>query len=193
MSRFSAVVDGLERLNGIMRLNGAFWMAIDNIKKRSYSCAIAVWCVCEGTGLHLGNIKSGIEEILMTVIHHPVTGPDMPKTLGPYSQAVRAGDFLYVAGQPGLDPMTGALAGESFEAQASQAFENLSTVLRAAGSGLQHVVKTTIFMADAGAFPKMNELYREYFPHNPPVRSTPIVQLPRGLLISIECVAVVAE
>ena len=129
----------------------------------------------------------------MTLSHHPVTGADMPKALGPYSQAVRAGDFLYVAGQPGLDPKTGALAGEGFEAQARQAFENPSTVLRAAGSGLQHVVKTTIFMADAGAFPKMNELYGEYFPHNPPVRSTPIVQLPRGLLISIECVAVVAE
>ena len=129
----------------------------------------------------------------MTLSHHPVTGADMPKALGPYSQAVRAGDFLYVAGQPGLDPKTGALAGEGFEAQARQAFENLSTVLRAAGSSLQHVVKTTIFMADAGAFPKMNELYGEYFPHNPPVRSTPIVQLPRGLLISIECVAVVAE
>ena len=129
----------------------------------------------------------------MTLSHHPVTGPDMPKALGPYSQAVRTGDFLYVAGQPGLDPRTGALAGEDFEAQARQAFENLSTVLRAAGSSLQHVVKTTIFMADAGAFPKMNELYGEYFSHNPPVRSTPIVQLPRGVLIWIECVAVVAE
>lgn len=128
----------------------------------------------------------------MTVSHHPITGPNMPKALGPYSQAVRAGGFLYVAGQPGLDPATGALAGEGFEAQARQAFENLSTVLRAAGSSLQHVVKTTIFMIDAGAFPQMNELYGEYFPHNPPVRSTPIVQLPRGLLISIECVAVVA-
>jgi 2-iminobutanoate/2-iminopropanoate deaminase len=128
----------------------------------------------------------------MTLIHHPVTGPDMPKALGPYSQAVRAGDFLFVAGQAGLDPTTGA-AGDSFEAQARQAFENLSTVLRAAGSSLQHVVKTTIFLADAAAFPAMNQLYGEYFPTNPPVRSTPIVQLPRGLLISIECIAVLSQ
>ncbi len=129
----------------------------------------------------------------MTLIHHPVTGPDMPKALGPYSQAVRAGDFLFVAGQAGLDPVTGAPAGDTFEAQARQAFENLSTVLRAAGSGLEQVVKTTIFLADATAFPMMNQLYGEYFPHNPPVRSTPIVQLPRGLLISIECIAVLSQ
>jgi 2-iminobutanoate/2-iminopropanoate deaminase len=105
---------------------------------------------------------------------------------------VRAGDFLFVAGQAGLDSTTGA-AGDSFEAQARQAFENLSTVLRAAGSSLQHVVKTTIFLADAAAFPAMNQLYGEYFPTNPPVRSTPIVQLPRGLLISIECIAVLSQ
>ena len=129
----------------------------------------------------------------MPINYHPVSEPEMPKALGPYSQVFRAGDFLYVAGQPGLVPATGALAGDDFEAQARQSFENLSTVLRAAGGSLQHVVKTTIFMTNAGDFPKMNELYGEYFPHNPPVRSTPIVQVPRGLLISIECVAVVAE
>jgi 2-iminobutanoate/2-iminopropanoate deaminase len=103
---------------------------------------------------------------------------------------VQAGDFLFVSGQAGLNPATGTPAGDSFEDQARQAFENLSTVLQAAGSSLQHVVKTTIFCADATAFANLNQLYAEYFPENPPARSVPVVQLPRGLLISIECIAV---
>jgi 2-iminobutanoate/2-iminopropanoate deaminase len=115
----------------------------------------------------------------------------MPKPIGPYSHVVRAGDFLFVAGQPGLDPVTGAVAGPTFEAQVRQAFRNLGTVLQAAGSGLAHVVKTTVFMADPTAFETLNALYAEFFPSDPPVRSTPIVQLPRGLLISVEAVAVV--
>ena len=127
----------------------------------------------------------------MTLKHRAITDADMPQPLGPYSQAVRAGDFLFIAGQPGINPATGKPAGESFEAQARQAFENLSAVLNVAGSSLRHVVKTTIFMTDAAAFPAMNQLYGEYFPQDPPVRATPIVQLPLGLLISIECVAVV--
>ena len=87
-------------------------------------------------------------------------------------------------------PATNAPKGEAFDAQARQAFENLSTVLQAAGSGLQYVVKTTIFMADAANFAALNQLFKEYFPTKPPARSVPIVQLPRGLLISIEAVAV---
>lgn len=126
----------------------------------------------------------------MTLPYGPVSGENMPKALGPYSHAVRAGDLLFLAGQAGIDPVTGAPAGDGFEAQARQAFENLSTVLRAAGSDLKYVVKTTVFLADAAAFSTLNQLYAEYFPNNPPARSVPIVQLPRGLLISIECVAV---
>jgi 2-iminobutanoate/2-iminopropanoate deaminase len=126
----------------------------------------------------------------MPLEHEPITGPDMPRALGPYSQVVRAGDFLFVSGQAGLDPATGSPAGDTFEQQARQAFENLSTVLGAAGSSLAHVVKTTIFCADSTAFATVNQLYSEYFPSNPPARSVPIVQLPRGLLISIECIAV---
>lgn len=113
------------------------------------------------------------------------------KLLGPYSQAVRAGDFVYVAGQAGLDPATGEAAGADFEAQARQAFKNLAAVLAMSGSSMDRVVKTTIFLADPDAFAKLNDLYREYFPNRPPVRSTPIVRLPRGLLISIECIALV--
>jgi 2-iminobutanoate/2-iminopropanoate deaminase len=114
----------------------------------------------------------------------------MPRALGPYSNAVRAGDFIFVAGQAGRHPVSGDVVAGGFAAQARQAFENLGAVLRAAGSGLDRVVKTTVFLADATAFAKLNELYAEFFPTNPPVRSTPIVQLPLGLLISIECIAV---
>jgi 2-iminobutanoate/2-iminopropanoate deaminase len=122
-----------------------------------------------------------------------INNPNMPKALGPYSHAVRVGDLLFVAGQAGLNPATGVVAGDTFEAEARQAFQNLATVLDAAGSSLQHVAKTTVFLTDATNFPKMNELYAEFFPTNPPVRSTPIVQLPRGLLISIECIAAIGN
>lgn len=120
----------------------------------------------------------------------PITNPNMPKALGPYSHAVRLGDSLFIAGQAGINATTGT-APDAFDAQARQAFENLATVLEAAGSSLRHVAKTTIFLTNAENFPKLNELYGEFFPTNPPARSVPIVQLPRGLLISIECIAAV--
>lgn len=127
----------------------------------------------------------------MAIEDGPVHTNNMPKQLGPYSHAYRAGNLLFIAGQAGIDPETGAVAGETFEEQARQAFENLKTVVKAAGSSMSQVAKTTIFLADASKFAAMNELYAEYFPANPPVRSTPVVQLPRGLLISIEAVAIV--
>lgn len=119
-----------------------------------------------------------------------VETPRVPR-IGPYSQVMRVGSLLFTAGQPGIDPATGAAAEETFEAQARQAIANLRAVLEDAGSSLERVVKTTCFVADAAAFPKLNELYAEYFPSAPPVRSTPIVGLPRGLLFSIEAIALV--
>jgi 2-iminobutanoate/2-iminopropanoate deaminase len=103
---------------------------------------------------------------------------------------VRVGDLIFVAGQAGLDPATGQLAGPTFEAQARQAFANLRALLEDAGSGLDRVVKTTCFLAAPDAFDALNALYAEYFPTAAPARSTPLVQLPRGLLFSIEAVAV---
>ena len=110
--------------------------------------------------------------------------------LGPYSQAVRVGDMVYTAGQPGIDPAKGAVAGDTFEAQARQAFANLAAVLEDAGSGLDRVVKVTCFLTDAADFPALNALFAEFFPVAPPVRSAPIAQLPRGLLFSIDAIAV---
>ena len=111
--------------------------------------------------------------------------------IGPYSQAVRAGDLVFTAGQPGIVPETGEAKGDDFESQARQAFENLRVILEDAGSGLDLVVRVTCFVAQADAFPILNRLFAEYFPSNPPVRSTPVVALPRGLLFSVDAIAVV--
>lgn len=121
--------------------------------------------------------------------HQVITGEKMPPPLGPYSQAIRAGDFLFVAGQPGVDPKTGAIPEGTFAAEARQAFANLQAVIEAAGESMRSVVKTTVYMSDADDFGTMNELYREFFAVDPPVRATPIVRLPRGLRISVEAVA----
>jgi 2-iminobutanoate/2-iminopropanoate deaminase len=111
--------------------------------------------------------------------------------IGPYSQAVRVGDLVFTAGQPGIDPATGQVAGSSFEAQARQAFANLSVLLEDAGSSMQRVVKVTCFIADPTAFATLNQIFAEVFPNSPPVRSTPVVALPKGLLFSFEAVAAV--
>ena len=113
------------------------------------------------------------------------------KAIGPYSQAVRAGGLLFVSGQPGVNPATGEAAGPAFEAQARQAFRNLEAVLKAGGSQLSLVVNTTVLVADMSSFPEVNRLFSEYFPDNPPARMTMQVPLPKGLLISIGCVAAV--
>ena len=113
------------------------------------------------------------------------------KTIGPYSQAVRAsGSLLFVSGQPGVDPSTGEAAGPTIEVQARQAFRNLKTVLKAGGSRLDLVVNTTILMTDVAFFAEINRLFAEHFPTNPPARMMMQVPLPKGLLISIGCVAV---
>ncbi len=119
----------------------------------------------------------------------PITS-NLPHPPAVYSQAVRAGNLVFVAGQTGADLSTGKLS-DDFATQARQAFENLAIVLRASGSGLDKVVKTTVWLKDAAHFDAMNKLYASYFPKNAPARSTPIVDLPRpNLLISIEAIAV---
>jgi 2-iminobutanoate/2-iminopropanoate deaminase len=114
------------------------------------------------------------------------------KTIGPYSQAVRAAGLLFVSGQPGVDPATGLAHGE-FAVQARQVFVNLETVLRAGGSRLDLVVNTTVLITDLANFPIVNRLFAEFFPNHPPARMTMQVPLPHRLLISIGCVAAVAE
>lgn len=124
---------------------------------------------------------------------HVVTGPDLPAQIGPYSPAVRAGGFVFVSGQPGVDPATGEAVGPSFAEQARQAFANLDAVLRAGGSRPELVVSTIVLVADQSSFPELNALYAEFFPSEPPARMTMQVPLPRGLLISIGCTAVIDD
>ena len=116
----------------------------------------------------------------------PIESPGMPVALGPYSHAVRAGDFVFISGQPGIDPAAGSVPSGGFDAEARQAFVNLRTVVEAAGASMDRVVRTTVFLATAEDFEVMNQLFGEFFPAAPPARATPIVSLPRGLRISID-------
>lgn len=120
-----------------------------------------------------------------------VESSTIPHPVMTYSQAVRVGDLVFVAGQVGMDFESGFISTD-FETQARQAFTNLSAVLDAAGSGLDKVAKTTIWLVDAANFDCLNRLYADYFPTNPPARSTPIVALPKKeFQLSIEAIATV--
>ncbi len=116
-----------------------------------------------------------------------------PAALGPYSQAVVAGDqFVYTAGQIPMDPRTGQIVGEEIVAQTRQALENLRSVLEAAGSGLGAVLKTTVFLKDMNDFAAMNDVYKDFFPEAPPARSAvEVARLPKDVRIEIEAVGLV--
>ncbi len=116
-----------------------------------------------------------------------------PQAIGPYSQAVRVGDLVYTAGQIGLDPASMEVVSGGVEAETRQVLTNLKYVLEAADSGLNYVVKTTVFLRDMADFAKMNAVYAEFFPQNPPARSTVAVAgLPKGVAVEIEVVALAA-
>jgi len=116
-----------------------------------------------------------------------------PKAIGPYSQAIRTEAMIYTAGQTGLEPATGELIAGGLEEQTRQVLNNIRNVLEAAGSSLEHVVKTTVFLQDMNDFAKMNAIYAEYFGENPPARSTiAVAALPKGGLVEIEAVALIA-
>ena len=113
-----------------------------------------------------------------------------PDALGPYSQAIVAGGMVFCSGMAGIDPATGTVA-DGIEAQTDQALRNLAAVLSAAGASMDDVVKTTIFYANVEDFGRLNEVYARHMPDPPPARSAPAnVRLPRGLLVSIEAIAV---
>lgn len=113
-----------------------------------------------------------------------------PKAIGPYSQAILTTNLIFTAGQVGLDPATMELVEGGIEAQTRQVLTNLRHVLERADSGLNFVVKTTVFLQDMNDFARMNAVYAEFFPENPPARSTvQVAGLPKGALVEIECIA----
>jgi 2-iminobutanoate/2-iminopropanoate deaminase len=113
-----------------------------------------------------------------------------PRAIGPYSQAIRAGDFVFLSGQIPLDPATGEMVTDGIAAQTRRVMENLRAVLSAAGASFEQVVRTTIFLADLGDFGAVNAVYGEYFPGEPPARATvQVAALPRGALVEIDAVA----
>jgi 2-iminobutanoate/2-iminopropanoate deaminase len=113
-----------------------------------------------------------------------------PKPIGPYSQAVRAGGFLFCSGQVPLDSVTGQVSAQDVEGQTQKAMENIHAVLSAAECTWENVVKTTIFLKSMNDFPKVNEVYGSYFKSQPPARSTvEVSRLPKDVLVEIEVIA----
>ena len=123
-----------------------------------------------------------------------VATQEAPAAVGPYSQAVCAGGFVFTAGQVGLDPATGKLVGDDVASQTRRALENLEAILTAAGSCLRHAVKTTVYLADIADFGAMNAVYAEFFPEEPPARATlQAAALPLGAQVEIEVIAEACE
>lgn len=123
-----------------------------------------------------------------------VSTPNAPAAVGPYSQGIVVERFIYTAGQVGLDPRTGKLVEGGLEAETRQALANLAAILDAAGTGLDHVVKTTVFLADMRDFPAMNAIYAEAFGDHRPARSTvQAAALPLGARVEIEAVGHLAS
>ena len=116
-----------------------------------------------------------------------------PKAIGPYSQAIRAGELLFVSGQIPLDPATGALIEGSIAEQTHRVFRNLGEILKAAGASFDHVVRTTVYLADMGDFAAMNEVYATYFSSPAPARSTvQAAALPKNARVEIDVIAVLS-
>lgn len=120
-----------------------------------------------------------------------VLTPRAPEAIGPYSQAIRAGEVVWVAGQLGIDPASGKLVAGGIEAETRRALENVRAILEAAGLGMADVVQTQVFLADLGEFDAMNSVYATYFPGAPPARATvQVAGLPRGARIEVVATAV---
>ena len=124
-------------------------------------------------------------------MHREIIATDKaPQAIGPYSQAVRAGDFLFCSGQIAMDPETGELIGGDVGAQTERVLNNIQAVLEAAGAGLNQVVRCTVFLADMDDFTAMNEVYGRFFPENPPARAAvEVSRLPKNVGVEIAAVA----
>ena len=113
-----------------------------------------------------------------------------PKAIGPYSQAIKAGGFIFVSGQVPIDPATNELIGGDISAQTARVLDNLQAILQAAGSSLAKAVKVGVFLKDMGEFAAMNAIYAKYFPENPPARATvEVARLPKDVRVEIDVIA----
>lgn len=122
-----------------------------------------------------------------------VATPSAPQAIGPYSQAIRAGAFLFVSGQVPIDPTTGQIVDGDIAAQTHRVFQNISAILKAGGASLDHVARTTVFLADMNDFAAMNEVYAGYFTSPAPARATvQVSRLPKDARIEIDVIAVLA-
>ncbi len=120
-----------------------------------------------------------------------ITTENAPGAIGPYSQAVKTESMVFCSGQIPIDPQTGEFVSDDVADQTHQVLKNLSAVLNAAGTNLNNVVKTTVFLADMNDFTAMNEVYAEYFSENKPARATvQAARLPKDARVEIECIAV---
>ena len=123
-----------------------------------------------------------------------IAAPGAPRAIGPYSPAIRAGNLLFLSGQIAFDPATGVLVDGDVRIQTEQVMRNIGALLKAAGAGFQHVVRTTVFLADMNEFAAMNECYAKFVPDPPPARSTvQVARLPRDARVEIDAIAVFPE
>ena len=132
---------------------------------------------------------------LQPVQLQPVTARNLPSPVGPYSPGMVVGNLVFVSGQAGRDPASGRLAGDTIEAQTEQVLKNIATILEAAGTTLQHVIRCGVFIVDMKEFPRMNEVYARLFGAHRPARTTVEVSgLPgEGLRVEIDAVAVLPQ
>jgi 2-iminobutanoate/2-iminopropanoate deaminase len=118
-----------------------------------------------------------------------VESEEAPRAIGPYSQAILSGNFLFLSGQLPIDPVNGEISGD-IKAQTDQIFKNMAAILAEVGASLKNVLKTTVFLKDLNDFAAMNEAYKQYFAHEPPARTcVQVAGIPRGALIEIESIA----
>ena len=127
-----------------------------------------------------------------SLVKQAISTPDAPAAIGAYSPAIRAGNFLFVSGQVPMNPATGTLVDGDITAQTEQVMRNLTALLNAAGAGFEHVVKTTVFLADMNDFAAMNTVYSKYMVDPAPARATvQVARLPRDVKVEIDLIAVI--
>ena len=120
-----------------------------------------------------------------------ISTPNAPKAIGPYSQAVKVGNMLYTSGQIALDPVSGNLSGDDIAAQTERVMQNLSAVLKEAGTSFDNVIKTTCFLADIADFSAFNDVYGKYITSAPARSCVAVKDLPKGALVEVEVIATV--